>query len=104
MTMDTSLYAAWAHSAEETLEHHAVDQTRGLDEAEVAEKRELYGYNELKKPPPPSMWALILEQFDDTLVKVRGSLDGCNAKAVLVIDYPVYISVIMHILPISYCS
>lgn len=65
------IFPAWAHSVEETMSHHGVDDvTEGLNDAQVMKRRARFGYNELKKPPATSMWQLILEQFDDTLVKV----------------------------------
>ena len=64
-------FPAWARSIEQTLSHHDVDDpAQGLTDDQVVERRKIYGYNELKKAPPPSMWALILQQFDDMLVKV----------------------------------
>jgi len=69
--MEAESYPAWAHPVEEVVAHHEVDPSVGLTQAQVEERRQRYGFNELKKPPSPSMWALILEQFDDTLVKVR---------------------------------
>ena len=68
---DVEIYPAWAHSPEEVIDYHAVDPSMGLDDEQVEERREQYGYNELEKPPAASIWAMILEQFDDTLVKVR---------------------------------
>jgi magnesium-transporting ATPase (P-type) len=70
---DEPVFPAWAHTAEATAAHHGVDVAKGLTADQVEERRERYGYNELKKPPSPSIWALILQQFDDTLVKVRSS-------------------------------
>jgi len=63
-------YPAWAHSPDEVAAFHRVNPSTGLTDEQVEERREKHGYNELNKPPAPSMWALILEQFDDTLVKV----------------------------------
>lgn len=70
MDIESSVYPAWAHSPEDVAAHYAVDPAQGLSDVQVEQKRREYGYNELKKPDPPSIWALILEQFDDTLVKV----------------------------------
>jgi Ca2+-transporting ATPase len=61
---------AWALSPDEVTAFHQVNPSTGLTDEQVEERRQKHGYNELKKPPAPSMWALILEQFDDTLVKV----------------------------------
>lgn len=65
------MYPAWSHTVEEVLEHHEVeDVCRGLDSAEAEKRLETYGPNELKKAPSASMLELVLEQFDDTLVKI----------------------------------
>lgn len=61
---------AWARTPDEVAAFHQVNPSTGLTDEQVEEKRQKHGYNELNKPPPPSMWSLILEQFDDTLVKV----------------------------------
>ena len=42
----------------------------GLSDAEVLKRREKYGSNELEKEPSKSMFELVLEQFDDPLVKI----------------------------------
>ena len=63
-------FAAWAESVDEVLAHHKVDLESGLSEKQVAEKRGHFGYNELQKQAGKPMWKLILEQFDDMLVKV----------------------------------
>ena len=55
---------------EDVLSHHSVDREKGLGDEEAARRLEKYGPNELKKAQPPSIFALILEQFDDTLVKI----------------------------------
>lgn len=68
--MGSAVYPAWAHPVQEVLAHHQVDPNVGLTDEQVEERRREHGYNELTKPPAPSMWSLILEQFDDTLVKV----------------------------------
>ena len=65
------VYPAWARSAEDTAAHHGVDIKVGLTAEQVAAKRRQYGYNELEKQPGKPLWRLVLEQFDDMLVKVR---------------------------------
>ena len=64
-------YAAWASSVDAVLQHHGVDASEGLTDAQVQAQRERYGYNQLEKDPPKALWKLVLEQFDDMLVKVR---------------------------------
>ena len=76
----TKEYPAWAHSADAVLQHHGVDASHGLTDAQVFSQRERYGYNELEKDPPKALWKLVLEQFDDMLVKVgrRISVSSCS--------------------------
>lgn len=64
------VFPAWSVPSEEVLQHHSVELTSGLSSKEVEARRERYGYNELTKSPGTPLWKLILEQFDDTLVKV----------------------------------
>jgi Ca2+-transporting ATPase len=47
-----------------------VDQAKGLSDDEVAAQREAFGPNELTQEEGKSMIALILEQFEDTLVRI----------------------------------
>ena len=63
-------YAAWAYSVQEVADHYRVDLQDGLSEEQVAAAREQYGRNELQKQPGKPLWKLVLEQFDDMLVKV----------------------------------
>lgn len=51
-------------------EYHQVDPKTGLTAAQVEQKRTEHGFNELDKEDPTPVWELILEQFDDTLVKI----------------------------------
>mmetsp|Transcript_6027 Transcript_6027/g.13186 ORF Transcript_6027/g.13186 Transcript_6027/m.13186 type:complete len:1048 (+) Transcript_6027:98-3241(+) len=57
-------------SSTELYEHLGVDPSKGLSSAQVESKREEHGWNELDKEDPTPLWELILEQFDDTLVKI----------------------------------
>lgn len=68
--MGEPTFTAWARSVEETAKHHGVDVSRGLTEEQVAQQRAKYGWNELAKQPGKPLWRLVLEQFDDMLVKV----------------------------------
>ena len=70
-------YPAWAHSWEETAAHYGVDIDAGLSEEQVQQQRAKFGYNELEKAPGKPLWKLVLEQFDDMLVKV------CSCKRAL---------------------
>lgn len=63
-------YPAWARSVDETLLHHKTSLSKGLDSDEAARRLEEWGPNELHEEPKKPLWKLVLEQFDDTLVKV----------------------------------
>ena len=63
-------YPAWARSVQEVADHYQVDLQDGLTDEQVISARELFGRNELEKQPGKALWKLVLEQFDDMLVKV----------------------------------
>jgi P-type Ca2+ transporter type 2C len=63
------VFSAWVATTEDVAKHHGVDVTTGLTASQVAEKRAQHGFNELEKEPGKSLFALVLEQFDDMLVK-----------------------------------
>lgn len=63
-------FPAWSRSEEQTLAHFEVDLRRGLSQSSVNKRRKQYGWNELDKEPGKPMWKLVLEQFDDMLVKI----------------------------------
>lgn len=60
---------AHTKSGEEVCRFFNVGQD-GLTEAQVAKQREKYGFNEMPAEEGKSIWELILEQFDDLLVKI----------------------------------
>jgi Ca2+-transporting ATPase len=62
--------AAWALSPEQVAAELGTDVTSGLTSAQVAQLKAKYGSNELAKAPGKPLWKLVLEQFDDMLVKV----------------------------------
>jgi len=57
-------------SGEECLNYFKVDEETGLDDNQVRRNQEKYGLNELPAEEGKSLWELILEQFDDLLVKI----------------------------------
>ncbi|KAL3856793.1 hypothetical protein ACJMK2_011510 [Sinanodonta woodiana] len=61
---------AHAKSVEEILEYFNVDENVGLTDDQVRKAREKYGPNELPAEEGKPLWELILEQFDDLLVKI----------------------------------
>jgi len=55
---------------EECTSYFQVDEERGLSQSQVATNAEKYGPNELPAEEGKSLYELILEQFDDLLVKI----------------------------------
>lgn len=55
---------------DELCEHFGVDPAKGLSSEAVEQKRAEFGWNELDKEESTPLWKLVLEQFDDTLVKI----------------------------------
>lgn len=74
-SMASDAFCAWTRTAEEVLEHWKSDVEQGLGTAEVLRRRDLFGWNELEKEEKKPLWKLILEQFEDALVRVRGQRD-----------------------------
>ncbi|RLN72876.1 hypothetical protein BBJ28_00024499, partial [Nothophytophthora sp. Chile5] len=52
------------------LKHFNVTEEKGLTTAEVEKQRQAHGFNELDKEEGTPLWKLVLEQFDDALVKI----------------------------------
>lgn len=57
-------------STQETVDYFSTDPERGLSEGQVKKYQEKYGPNELPAEEGKALWQLILEQFDDLLVKI----------------------------------
>ncbi|KAL6769224.1 hypothetical protein ACKKBG_A17970 [Auxenochlorella protothecoides x Auxenochlorella symbiontica] len=70
MPAQQDVYPAWAHSPEDVAAHFNVDLDHGLSDELVAKQRALHGFNELDHAPATPLWKLVLQQFDDTLVKI----------------------------------
>jgi len=62
--------APYKASVAEVLKEHNVTLEKGLSESDVVALRKEHGTNELEKEERTSMWALVLEQFDDKLVQI----------------------------------
>ncbi|KAF8395046.1 hypothetical protein HHK36_018985 [Tetracentron sinense] len=69
-TSDLEIFPAWAKEVAECEKKYKVDRNRGLTNEEVEKQRQIHGWNELEKHEGPSIWSLILEQFNDTLVRI----------------------------------
>ncbi|XP_058210763.1 calcium-transporting ATPase 4, endoplasmic reticulum-type-like [Rhododendron vialii] len=63
-------YPAWAKEVQECEKYYEVTKTSGLSYWEVQKRLKIHGYNELEKHDGPSIWRLILDQFNDTLVRI----------------------------------
>ncbi|XP_038988991.1 calcium-transporting ATPase 1, endoplasmic reticulum-type-like [Phoenix dactylifera] len=66
----TSAFPAWARTIQECEAEFGVSASEGLRSGEVLKRREIHGWNELEKHSGPSIWQLVLEQFNDTLVRI----------------------------------
>ena len=66
-------FTAWTKSVAEVEAHFGTSLAKGLTPAQVTAARARYGYNELDKEASKPLWKLVLEQFDDPLVKARAA-------------------------------
>ncbi|KAK1373648.1 ER-type Ca2+-ATPase 1 [Heracleum sosnowskyi] len=64
------VFAAWAKDPRECEELLKVRREDGLSNEEVEKRRRLFGCNELEKHEGQSIIRLILDQFNDTLVRI----------------------------------
>eukprot|EP00045_Choanoeca_perplexa_P012053 m.130048 g.130048 ORF g.130048 m.130048 type:complete len:1008 (+) comp15868_c0_seq1:140-3163(+) len=62
--------AAWTMSAEDLCRHFNVDKSKGLSKKQVEDNFAKHGPNELPEEEAKSILELIIEQFDDLLVKI----------------------------------
>ncbi|KAL4570983.1 hypothetical protein LXL04_017732 [Taraxacum kok-saghyz] len=67
---DPNTYPAWAKEVHECEEKYKVDKESGLTDEEVKKRLQIHGLNELEKHEGPSVFRLILDQFNDTLVRI----------------------------------
>ncbi|KAK1651034.1 hypothetical protein QYE76_068839 [Lolium multiflorum] len=63
-------FPAWARTPTECLAELGVSADRGLSSDEAAARLLKHGPNELERHAPPSLLKLVLEQFNDTLVRI----------------------------------
>lgn len=57
-------------SVDTVLRHFQISEKNGLSSAQVIAQREKFGENKLAEEPGKSLFALILEQFEDLLVRI----------------------------------
>ncbi|KAJ8440620.1 hypothetical protein Cgig2_031037 [Carnegiea gigantea] len=70
VAMEEKQFPAWCWSVDQCLKEYNVKLNKGLSSYEVEKLRERYGWNELEKEKGKPLWHLVLEQFDDMLVKI----------------------------------
>lgn len=63
-------FPAWAKDVKECEEKYQVNIKIGLSSDEVVKRRNVYGLNELEKHDGVSIFKLVLDQFNDTLVRI----------------------------------
>ncbi|CAK9301943.1 unnamed protein product [Gordionus sp. m RMFG-2023] len=61
---------AHIYSAKEALNYFNVQENEGLSEIQIKSNLEKFGYNELPAEETKSIWLLVLEQFNDLLVRI----------------------------------
>ncbi|XP_027367159.1 calcium-transporting ATPase 4, endoplasmic reticulum-type-like [Abrus precatorius] len=61
---------AWAKSVAECQEHFNVSLKTGLSLNDVEKRRRIFGCNEFENHQGQSIWNLVLDQFNDTLVRI----------------------------------
>mmetsp|Transcript_110980 Transcript_110980/g.237195 ORF Transcript_110980/g.237195 Transcript_110980/m.237195 type:complete len:1038 (+) Transcript_110980:153-3266(+) len=61
---------AHAMTCEAVLDYYKVKLDQGLSEERVLEQRAQYGSNQLEEQEKKSLWALIIAQFEDLLVRI----------------------------------
>ncbi|KAI4349242.1 hypothetical protein L6164_009856 [Bauhinia variegata] len=67
---NSRVFPAWAKEVQECEKEYNVNVKTGLSAEQVENQRKIYGWNELEKHEGQSIWSLILEQFNDTLVRI----------------------------------
>ena len=60
----------WTDDVEQVASTFGLDLARGLGAKQVEAARSVHGFNELDKEDGKPLWKLVLEQFDDALVKI----------------------------------
>ncbi|TVU18187.1 hypothetical protein EJB05_34267 [Eragrostis curvula] len=63
-------FPAWARSVADCEARLGVSASRGLSSADAAERLRTHGPNELAEHPGPTLLQLLLQQFEDTLVRI----------------------------------
>ncbi|KAL2899129.1 Calcium-transporting ATPase 4 endoplasmic reticulum-type [Bienertia sinuspersici] len=70
LVKNEDLFMPWTKDVKECEEKYGVSREFGLSSEEIEKRIQKYGLNELEKHEGPSVWRLILDQFNDTLVRI----------------------------------
>lgn len=69
--MDTTKLSNFANlTTQEALAKYSTHETNGLTQGQVQKQREIHGSNELEAEDEKTLWELIMEQFEDSLVRI----------------------------------
>ncbi|CAI5459097.1 unnamed protein product [Closterium sp. Yama58-4] len=63
-------FPAWYFSPRHVAAYYRVNLDTGLSESDVARRRAAHGWNELDRPAGTPFWDLVLDQLNDTLVRI----------------------------------
>ncbi|THD18477.1 Calcium-transporting ATPase [Fasciola hepatica] len=61
---------AYSRTAGDILKFYSTSEENGLSDKQVGVLLKEYGYNELPPEESKPLWRLVLEQFDELLVKI----------------------------------
>ncbi|CAM8963795.1 unnamed protein product [Rhodiola kirilowii] len=67
---EISSFCDWTCSVDQCSKQYNVNLKKGLNTYEVEKRQEKFGFNELKREKGKPLWHLVLQQFDDVLVKI----------------------------------
>jgi len=73
MASTPPVFPAWCRTIEDTAEHYGLKAgvlNEGLSDSLVERQRALWGLNELTAEEKTPLWKLVLDQFNDNLVKI----------------------------------
>lgn len=84
-TSGPRVFAPHSVSGDAVCKHFEVDPKKGLSTADVEKARAKYGKNELDEEPGKSLFTLIMEQFEDLLVRIL-LLAACISFVLAYID------------------
>ncbi|CAO2824884.1 unnamed protein product [Amaranthus hypochondriacus] len=63
-------FTPWSKDVKECEKKYEVSRDFGLSSEEYERRLQIYGLNELEQHEGPSIWRLVLDQFNDTLVRI----------------------------------